>query len=446
MEGTLPGIGLMLETPAALKNPADLSSSPSPFAALLGEGAGEPAGAPAGSALPPTGPVLPPSAPLFKAVAGTGEPVPSAAVSATPGDSLIPALPGATPAVAGEPGLPASNIHAALQSGSGIVRMPGADEQSVALTEQVSLSDVTTDRNPAAATAEVVEMVRHLGHDFAGHADTGMRGVATASSQVMRPEPAPSDPATHPALARLPERPSQIVAQSVSVAPGVDGDPVVPPQSLATASRTVLTPEPAIQAGIVNALTRQVAPDAAAASPDGSELPDLPFESIRVMVREAGGERPLPNREPAFQLPGPRQPLGDPQWARSLGERLAVVVRGEHQTARMSLNPAHLGPIDIQLRLQDDQAQLWLTAQHPQAREALESAMPRLREMFAQQGIDLSQQGNSGQSGEQGPDERTARLTGEAASGSGGDESESGFASGSRTAHGRRDGLFDAYA
>jgi flagellar hook-length control protein FliK len=74
-----------------------------------------------------------------------------------------------------------------------------------------------------------------------------------------------------------------------------------------------------------------------------------------------------------------------------------VVVRGEHQTARMSLNPAHLGPIEIQLRMQDDQAQLWLTAQHPQAREALESAMPRLREMFAQQGIDLSQQGASGQ-------------------------------------------------
>ncbi|MGB5250908.1 MAG: flagellar hook-length control protein FliK [Gammaproteobacteria bacterium] len=138
------------------------------------------------------------------------------------------------------------------------------------------------------------------------------------------------------------------------------------------------------------------------AGKEAVDLPELSFESVRVTIRDPGAERAWSVRDPALQLPGLRQPLGHPEWSRALGERLAVVVRGEHQTARMSLNPAHLGPIDIQLRMQDDQAQLWLNAHHPQAREALDLAMPRLREMFAQQGIDLShQQGQAGQSGEQ---------------------------------------------
>lgn len=424
MEGSLPGIGLMLETPAALANSATPPAASNRFAALIGEGAAEPAAAPAGMGLPPAGPVLPLSAPLFKAVAGAEEPDLPAAVSTAPGDPLIPVLPG-------------TMIDAAPLLESGIARIPDPGGQRIGLTEPISVDDVTAVQTTAAAPAEVVEMVRQVERDSSGQPDAGVRAVTTALSQGLKPDAAPNLPATHLDTGRLPERPAQILAQTVN------GDPVVPAPALVPTSRAGLNPEPAVQAGIVTALNRQPFQDPASA--DGSDLPDLPFESIRVTVREAGGERPLPNRESAFQLPGPRQPLGDPQWARSLAERLAVVVRGEHQTARMSLNPAHLGPIDIQLRLQDDQAQLWLTAQHPQAREALESAMPRLREMFAQQGIDLSQQGSSGRPGEQGTDERTARPAVATATGSGVDDSEYELESVPARGPGRI-GLFDAYA
>lgn len=461
MEGSLPGIGLTLETPAALTNPADPSASSVRFAALIDDGAGQPAGAPAGNGLPPAGnplplpgQVLPQSVALFRPVAAAGQPELPAASSTAPGEPLIPSLPGIPGTDTEQIDLSASRTGVAPASGSGIAQMlraegipgaaemPGAEDPSGGATDQGRVDDASPVRTTAAAPADVVEMVRQLERGFAAQPDPGLRPVATPLSRAMNPETTPGLPASHTESGRLPDRPALIPAQTLTVTPAPTGDPVAPVWTLANASRAGLNPEPAIQAGLVTALARQGVQDPAA-SPDGSDLTDLPFESIRVTVREAGGERPLISREPGFQLPGPRQPIGDPQWARSLGERLAVVVRGEHQTARMSLNPAHLGPIDIQLRLQDDQAQLWLTAQHPQAREALESAMPRLREMFAQQGIDLSQQGSSGQPREQGTDEQSAPPTVVAATGSGGEESGPG----SGPAWVRREtGLIDAYA
>lgn len=182
--------------------------------------------------------------------------------------------------------------------------------------------------------------------------------------------------------------------------------------SAASVATPVNSAGPALSAAAAVAMpVQQLATQTDSAGPEILDMSDLPFDSIRVSVRDPAADRPIPNREPALHLPGPRQAIGDPQWSRALGERLAVVVRGEHQVARMSLNPAHLGPIDIHLRLQDDHAQLWLTAQHPQARDALEAAIPRLREMFAQQGIDLSQQGASGQQREQSADAGPERPT-----------------------------------
>ena len=55
----------------------------------------------------------------------------------------------------------------------------------------------------------------------------------------------------------------------------------------------------------------------------------------------------------------------------------------------MRINPPHLGPIDIQLTLQNDQASVSFGAQHGVVREALEAAIPRLREMFGDNNLQL---------------------------------------------------------
>lgn len=62
---------------------------------------------------------------------------------------------------------------------------------------------------------------------------------------------------------------------------------------------------------------------------------------------------------------------------------------GNHQVAQLHLNPPDLGPLQITLTIDHDQASAQFTSAHAQVREAIESAMPRLREMLADSGITL---------------------------------------------------------
>jgi flagellar hook-length control protein FliK len=59
------------------------------------------------------------------------------------------------------------------------------------------------------------------------------------------------------------------------------------------------------------------------------------------------------------------------------------------QRAEIKMNPPQLGPIEVRLNISGDQAQVHFTAQHGVVRDALESALPRLREMFGANGLDL---------------------------------------------------------
>jgi flagellar hook-length control protein FliK len=62
------------------------------------------------------------------------------------------------------------------------------------------------------------------------------------------------------------------------------------------------------------------------------------------------------------------------------------------QSATIRLQPDHLGPVEIRLRVDADGAsQVQFSAQHAHARDALEAAIPRLRELFADHGLDLRQ-------------------------------------------------------
>jgi flagellar hook-length control protein FliK len=62
----------------------------------------------------------------------------------------------------------------------------------------------------------------------------------------------------------------------------------------------------------------------------------------------------------------------------------------------LQVNPPQLGPIDVRISVQGDQAQVSLTAHSAVTRDALESSSSNLREMlgaqgFAQVSVDISQ-------------------------------------------------------
>ena len=92
---------------------------------------------------------------------------------------------------------------------------------------------------------------------------------------------------------------------------------------------------------------------------------------------------------PLAAVPGIEVALGDDGWADALGQRV-LLMTGQRQTAaEIRLTPAELGPIRVSIALDDGAANVTFTAQHAPAREAIESALPRLREMFGENGVAL---------------------------------------------------------
>jgi flagellar hook-length control protein FliK len=59
------------------------------------------------------------------------------------------------------------------------------------------------------------------------------------------------------------------------------------------------------------------------------------------------------------------------------------------QVAELHLNPPNLGPLEVRLTISNDQASASFVSLHSAVREAIETALPRLREMLADNGIML---------------------------------------------------------
>lgn len=99
-----------------------------------------------------------------------------------------------------------------------------------------------------------------------------------------------------------------------------------------------------------------------------------------------------------------RTPLRDPSWAGDLGQKLLWFASNEKQLAQLTLHPPQLGSIEITLNLDKDAATAHFVSPHADVRGAIETAVPRLREMFAGTGIELGQVSIGSESFRQQPD------------------------------------------
>lgn len=95
--------------------------------------------------------------------------------------------------------------------------------------------------------------------------------------------------------------------------------------------------------------------------------------------------------------------LGTPQWDQAIGQRMLWMAAGAQQSASLTLNPPELGPLQVVLSLNNTQASATFISAQPDVRQALEAALPRLREMLGDAGIQLGQASvNAGNPGQQG--------------------------------------------
>lgn len=82
-------------------------------------------------------------------------------------------------------------------------------------------------------------------------------------------------------------------------------------------------------------------------------------------------------------------PPGSSGWNEAVGERVLWLIGNRISAAQLSLNPPDLGPLEVRIVLDGDKAQMHFASAHAPVREALEGALPRLKEMLAEAGIQL---------------------------------------------------------
>ena len=100
-------------------------------------------------------------------------------------------------------------------------------------------------------------------------------------------------------------------------------------------------------------------------------------------------------------------PVTHKAWADDFSQKIVWVATQHGQSAELHLNPPQLGPLDVLIKVNGDQATALFTSSHAIVRDAIEQALPKLREMLADNGIMLSNATVSDQS----PREQQSKQT-----------------------------------
>lgn len=139
--------------------------------------------------------------------------------------------------------------------------------------------------------------------------------------------------------------------------------------------------------------------------------------------------------------------VGTPGWDQQVGQKIVWMVAGQEQSASLTLNPPDMGPMQVVLSVNNDQATVTFSAAQPEVRQALEDAMPKLREMMNESGIALGNASvNDGSAQQQAQAEaRQAGRGGRDGGGQGGQAHDATLAPATRRG-GEQQGLVDTFA
>ncbi|WP_323752087.1 flagellar hook-length control protein FliK [Marinobacter sp.] len=94
-------------------------------------------------------------------------------------------------------------------------------------------------------------------------------------------------------------------------------------------------------------------------------------------------------------------PVGQAEWGDKVMGKLSWLTAKNLQVAEIHLTPPDMGPMEVKVRVHNDQAAVTVHAANPVVREQLELHSNRLRDMLAEQGVSLSEFDVSDQAGNQ---------------------------------------------
>ena len=104
-----------------------------------------------------------------------------------------------------------------------------------------------------------------------------------------------------------------------------------------------------------------------------------------------------------------RTPVQATDWNHDFGQKIVWMATHDKQSAQITLNPEQMGPIEVSLSVDKGNVTASFGSSSADVREAIETALPRLREMFASAGIELGQTNVSAESFKQSTTEQGSR-------------------------------------
>ena len=348
-----------------------------------------------------------------------------------------------------------------LQGGSASTGTTGAAATTSSPAKPANATS-TSDGNPGKATPRSAD-----GETAATDATTSTPAVpATSAVADDKDAPASADDAPWPPLG--------LAGLMLAVPTGVDPTPALPPPT-ASDAEALPSAAPALPAAAVaaNAAQGAAAPatsTSASAAGDaeasGLPLPELVLGGKALDRAEDGDSLQIGDRAPPAPLqpplpaalqdlkaalasnavfngePTPKPVLGDDGFDQAIGARIGWLADQKIGHAHIRLNPEDLGPVDVRLQMNGDKVHASFSSPHVDVRQALESSLPRLRELLGEQGFQLAHADVGQQhSGDGNPGSQTA------GGGRGGDgEPSLGDTTVSASQLIRQRGLLDAYA
>ncbi|OGS80621.1 MAG: hypothetical protein A2Z94_07075 [Gallionellales bacterium GWA2_55_18] len=112
-------------------------------------------------------------------------------------------------------------------------------------------------------------------------------------------------------------------------------------------------------------------------------------QSVASLMASGIQSNMLANNKTANNLQTISSPLGSSGWSEEFSQKITWMGTQQNQVAELHLNPPNLGPLDVVLKISDNQATALFTSPHSAVRDAVENALPKLREMLADNGITL---------------------------------------------------------
>lgn len=301
-------------------------------------------------------------------------------------------------------GLPSANAIAALIPAlAGLTPTPVADNTTITQPGDTGTgSKAAPDAAPALLTAP--SATPSLSASPGATAQAALNGspeslASTAADSAHGKDAAIAALSPHHADAPA-ARP--VPGESVTNSPD-DAAPQIP--AAATPDRAkpplITTQAPAREGGSVQPAAGEPLPASTALAAHVSDSP------------AASGAAPLAHTAHADSAPATiriETPVGNRGWDVEVGQKIVLLANRQDSRAELTLTPPQLGKVDITISVHGDQTSATFVSASPAAREALEQALPRLREMLADAGITLGQANVNAESARR--DQEEYRATG----------------------------------